>query len=146
MPRISWATPKTYSRSSRSNCLTEIMSLPYQGAVRWSPNGRYGLVWFVGINLSPCQFVIARGLLRYNDARNDIKFFEDRDSICLLQIPFNHIFTASIFLRSDTRTGKVNTISIRLLFPLFLIFMSMSVMDIGHMTMLVFFSEMFMLM
>src|SRR5665647_3845444 len=50
MTRISWATPKMYSRSERLNCLTEMMSLPYQGAERWSPKGRWG--FFVGLGIS----------------------------------------------------------------------------------------------
>ena len=43
-------------------------------------------------------------------------------------------------------TGKVNTISIRFFFHLFLIFMPMPMMNIGHMTMFMFFSGVFMLM
>src|SRR5512136_2249262 len=50
MTLISWATPKMYSRSERLNCLTEMMSLPYQGAERWSPNGKWG--FFVGLGMA----------------------------------------------------------------------------------------------
>ena len=54
MTRISWATPKMYSRSDRLNCLTEMMSLPYQGAVRWSPKGRWG--FFAGLGMAALLF------------------------------------------------------------------------------------------
>ena len=52
----------------------------------------------------------------------------------------------TFFYARTLATGKVNTFSIRFFFHLFLIFMPVPMMDIGHMTMLVFFSGVFMLM
>src|SRR5512135_2469037 len=64
MTRISWATPKMYSRSERLNCLTEMMSLPYQGAERWSPKGRWGFL----VGLGMAALLRDGGFVRENPA------------------------------------------------------------------------------
>jgi hypothetical protein len=38
-----------YSKSARLNCLIERISFPYQGAVLWSPKGRWGFLALVGM-------------------------------------------------------------------------------------------------
>src|SRR5512141_381153 len=81
MTRISWATPKTYSRSERLNCLTEMMYLPYQGAERWSPKGRWGFLAGLGMGAllskrgfrgeAPARFRIILHYERRESQRNE---------------------------------------------------------------------------